>query len=182
MGSAFVRRGLGVIAVIVILLGLCVWFGALAPAPTLGAYPDSDTVGQTPSAYVGSVVEISGRVVHTEPVVIELASRPDSRLLAVTDLTTPVVEGETLRVFGTMTGPGTVSATAAFTVPRSGFVYTYVVSFLAGLWVLSRLLGQWRFAPRAGFVRRAEPRSPAGRLHSRLRPAGDDEEVTDADA
>jgi len=177
MKSALSRTG-AVVALLAVLFGLCVWFGTLAPAPEVGAYPDSDDIGPSPTEYVGTDVEIGGRVVATEPVVVELSYGTASRRVTVTDVSHPVTEGDTLRVFGTLTDSETIRASNSFAVPPSGAVYTYSISFLAGLWVLVRLVTQWRVDSRRGLVRRTRTLRAVRWLRHRVSP----EEVTDSDA
>lgn len=163
------RRVLIVVGLLLVLFGLCVWYGSLGPAPELGAYPDSDDVGATPDPYVGSPVEISGQVVATDPVQIRLEYGADRhRRVTVTGLETTVDPGDELRVFGTLTDAATVEAAAAFTVPPSGFAYTYLVSFAAGVWVLGRIVTGWQFDATDGFSRRPSPRTPLRRLWNKL--------------
>lgn len=148
-----------------VLFGLCVWYGTLTPDPSVGAYPTNDHVGPAPEAFVGGPVELDGDVVATDPVRIEVVYGDDqNRLFTVTDVTIPVHRGDKFRVFGTLTDRNTIRATNAFTVPPSGLVYTYGISFLSGLWVLSRLLLQWRFDVDRGLVRRTTPIDPVARF------------------
>ncbi|WP_318568753.1 hypothetical protein [Salinigranum marinum] len=177
MGQAL-QQAVAVVVLLGVLFGLCVWFGSLAPDPTVGAYPDASDIGPSPAEYVGTDVEIGGRVVATDPVVIELSYGTASRRVTVTDVSHPVAEGDTLRVFGTVRESGAVRATNSFAVSPAGALYTYSISFLAGLWVLARLATQWRFDPARGLVRRTTPRRPVRWLRRRFA----HEEVTDSDA
>lgn len=123
--------------------GLLVWHGTLAPAPEVGDYPNSADLVADYDRYAGDRVAVSGAVVATGPVVVELRSGGDSRRLTVRELSVPVERGDRLRVYGVADPDGTVRAINAFTVPRWGLWYTYAVSFLAGLWVLARLGRHW---------------------------------------
>lgn len=67
--------------------------------------------------------------------------------LTVTDLTIPVTEDEELRVYGVVEADHTIRAIRAFTVPPTGQWYAWAVSFLAGIWVLARLIRYWRIDP-----------------------------------
>jgi hypothetical protein len=82
-------------------------------------------------------------------------------------------------LFGTLTDSETIRASNSFAVPPSGAVYTYSISFLAGLWVLVRLVRQWRFDLRHGLVRRTRTLRPVRRLR---RQGHDEKEVSDPDA
>jgi hypothetical protein len=180
MSSALLRRGVAVVALLGVLFGLCLWFGTLAPDHTVGAYPDSTDVGVAPAEYVGTPVDVGGTVVSTAPVVVELDYGTGSRRVTVTGVSHPVSQGDTLRVFGTLTEPGVIRATNSFAVPPAGATYTYTVSFLAGLWVLGRLALGWRLDDDRGLVRRRTPLRPIRRLRRRLRSGR--REVTDRDA
>jgi hypothetical protein len=100
--------------------------------------------------------------------------------VTVTGVAHPVAEGDTLRLFGTLIDPETVRVTRSFAVPPSGATYTYSVSFLAGLWVLGRLLSHWRLDPTRGLVRRSRPLRPTRWLRRRARDAPSEEAETDA--
>jgi len=62
----------------------------------------------------------------------------------VRDVVEPVGVGDRVRVKGEIVATRTVRASEAFAVPRWGLWYASSVSFLAGLWVLWRLVHQWR--------------------------------------
>ena len=66
--------------------------------------------------------------------------------------------GDKVRVFGTLTDPRTIQSQYAFVVPPSGHWSAWSVSFLAGLWVLARLIAQWTVdVSRLRFYRRDTP-------------------------
>jgi hypothetical protein len=149
-------RVLAVAFLLATLFGLCVWFGSYGVAPALGAYPTEQVVGPTPDQYVGGPVTLAGPVVDTDPVTMRITYRgTEARTLTITDVETPVEPGDELRVFGTLVDEDTVAATTAFAVPPAGYLYTYVVSFVSGLWVLTRLATHWRLDAGA-LVRRTE--------------------------
>lgn len=145
-----------VAALLVTLLALCVWYATFGVVPAQGAYPTEQVVGPTPEQYVGDPVSLAGTVVATDPVTLRITHDAGSRTLRVTNLDIPVERGDELRVFGTLVDEDTVEATNAITIPRDGFVYTVVVSFTAGVWVLVRLFTQWRLHDGA-LTRRDEP-------------------------
>jgi hypothetical protein len=178
MDGPLSRRLVVVSLLLVALLGLCVWFGTLGAVPEYGAYPGTDDVGPTPEPYLEQSVTVDGLVVDTAPVRIRIDYGFDrSRIIVVTNLVNDIQleHGDTLRVFGTLTDEETVRAANAFTVPAWGSSYTYSVSALAGLWVLARLLGQWRLDPAAGLVRRSSPLRPLDRLRNTDADTGGDD-------
>jgi hypothetical protein len=161
MSAPHARRALLVAVLLVGLFGLCLWYGTYGIAPNLGAYPTEQAVGPFSEEYVGDQVVLAGTVVGTDPVEIRIGYGGGHRTITVTDLSAPVQRGDQLRVFGTLVDSDTVRTTNGFTVPPENYLYTYTVSFVAGLWVLTRLVGQWRLAP-TGLVRRHAPRGLDG--------------------
>jgi hypothetical protein len=125
--------------------GLLVWFGSLGPAPALGAYPGEDDLGHDYDAYVGEDVSVSGRVVDTAPTTIVAEyGAGDQMRVTVTNLATDPSEGDALRVYGVARPGQTIRAIDSYAVPPSGHLYTYLISFIAGVWVLGRLVRYWR--------------------------------------
>jgi hypothetical protein len=136
-----VRSRAAVIAtVLVVLGGLCVWYGALSPAPALGDYPDNAVVAEDTESVVGEDVAVVGRVVDTDPLTISVGSDGERRELRLTGTSVTADRGDTVRAFGTLTDTSTLAVEGAFAVPPRGHYYAWGISFLAGLWVLGRLL------------------------------------------
>lgn len=134
-----------VVALLGILLGLAVWYGSLPPAPEQGAYPDTHDLGADYDRYVGERVSVSGTVVSTSPVIIVNTYPPGNTLrLRITDLSIEVEKGNHVHVNGVARPNHTIRAKNAVVVPRSGHLYVWSVSFLAGLWVLGRIIRHWR--------------------------------------
>lgn len=139
---SFRRRLVGLL--LVTLLVLMVWFGSLAPAPALGDYPGTDQLATNADQYRGEHVVVSGTVRTTEPVTIAAEYGTGRTIqLTIAGLTIPVTTGDHLRVYGVVTSDRTIHAHGAFTVPRRGYWYTYIVSLLAGCWVLARIGRDW---------------------------------------
>ena len=134
-------RALTVALLLAGLLVLGVWFGTLQPAPALGDYPDADDLAADYDAYLGEPVAVGGRVVATDPVTID-AFGDDTYV--VTDLAIQPDRDDNLYVFAVVRPDATLEATTAYTVPPWGRTYTYVVSALAGLWVLARIVRHWQ--------------------------------------
>jgi hypothetical protein len=63
---------------------------------------------------------------------------------------TTLTPGDTLQAVGVLTDPRTVRLTNVVVVPRTGLWYAWVTSFVAGLWVLARLLRHWRLVTETG--------------------------------
>lgn len=140
-------HGRAVLVTVLVLaqLGLLVWFGSLNPNPALGRYPGQESLATDYDVYVGERVSVDGRVVSTDPVTIR-AEHPDGSLqLVITDVGHAVTEGDFLQVYGIVEPGGIVRAINTFAVPPTGRWYTWGVSFIAGLWVLGRVIHDWRF-------------------------------------
>lgn len=138
-------RVAGVLILLGLLFGLSVWYGALPPAPNLGAYPSDDELHENFGVYVGDRVTVEGEVVEADPLVIVSSNGAEDPLrLHVIDVRTSVNQGMELVVYGAATEDRTIRAIEMVVVPSWGLWYTYSISFLAGLWVLARLLTGWR--------------------------------------
>lgn len=141
-------RLLGLAVLLCVLFGLLVVAGTLAPDPSMNRYPDHDDLGEDYDAYEGERVEVSGTVVAVDPVVVEHRYDTDGALtLTIENVDEPVEPGQELRVFGTARPGGTIDAEETVVVSRWETYYAWVVSFVAGLWVLTRFLRDWRFDP-----------------------------------
>ena len=145
------RRLLG-LGVLVGLLGGCVvGFGSVTPTPVVGDYPDEASLAVNPDGYVGEYVQVTGTVVRTDPVVIEETYsvwvgdryRHGTVRLRIAGLDRSVRPGQSLQVYGTVRPDGSVQARTSVYVPAKNQLYMYVVSALAGLWVLLRLVRGW---------------------------------------
>ena len=57
---------------VLVLAGLLVWAGTLSPADAQRDFPSEDDVGPNRDAYVGERVTLSGTVVGTDPLVVDI--------------------------------------------------------------------------------------------------------------
>lgn len=122
--------------------------------PDAWVFPRSGDFVDAPDEYLGERVAAAGFVQETDPLVIEASN---ARITVTGSDLSPEV-GDKVRVYGVLTEPRTIDAIHAFAVPPGGLWYTWSVSFLAGLWVLGRLVRHWRFDPRRlSFSARDEP-------------------------
>lgn len=138
-------RALAILGLLVVLGGLAAWYGSLGPAPGLGAYPSQEDLATDADRYLGTHVSVGGQVVTTDPVTIRAEYGAGETIrLTITDLAVTPAEGDHLRVYGVVEADRTIRAHNAFTVPQWGRWYTWSVSFLAGLWVLTRIIRYWR--------------------------------------
>lgn len=141
---------------------LCVLFGLLvvlsigfgvstSQGPRPGQVPTVDHLALSGDTYVGQQVQVSGEVVRTDPIVIVAEYerwqgdhyRRGIRGFTVTGLDTTVTRGQALQVYGTLTSEETIAAVNSVVVPAGNILFMYVISALAGMWVLSRLVRGW---------------------------------------
>lgn len=139
-------RGLALLVLLGALFGLLVWYGSLEPDPSVWALPGPEELGHDYGRYVGDRVAVSGRVVETDPIVIAAQYDVNNvirlRLVGLEDSVT-VSEGARLNVYGVVEPDHTVRVLNVVQVPARGVWYTYTISFLAGLWVLGRIVRYW---------------------------------------
>lgn len=183
-----------VAALLVALLALAVRYGAatVRPAPELAFYPAEDHLAADYGAYVGQRVQVSGIVVGVDPVVIvaEYETWAGGRYragelhLTITNYAGSVAPGDRLQVFGTARPERTVRAERTVAVPGANYRYMYGVSFLAGLWVLARLVRGWTVSWDDLAIRpRAEPPTAGSAIRPRGKAdAGEDENSGDRGA
>ncbi|MEF8829809.1 MAG: hypothetical protein V5A49_12285 [Haloarcula sp.] len=178
MLHSWVGRVAAICVLLAVLFALMVGFGAATPAPALGDYPDGNALAQDPDRHVGEFVQVTGTVVGTEPVEIAVEyeyaadGQRHSGTLTVTvrNVDTVVAEGQSLQVYGTLGPDGTITAENSVSVPAVNYTAMYLVSALAGLWTLGRLLCGWRLDRQTGALcRREEPLRPIQALLARVR-------------
>lgn len=152
--------------ILILLLGLSslfVWGGIdRPPAPQLGIYPEAEEVAQQPSQYQNEQITIHGRVISTDPVIVRAEYEADSGLksidLQIADIGTDVTRGDKLQIFGTLIDAQTIRATNIVVFSEIGRWYTWLISFIAGLWVLVRIINRWTIDLRTGaFSPRSDP-------------------------
>ncbi|KAB1198972.1 hypothetical protein GJR99_11980 [Haloferax sp. MBLA0078] len=111
----------------------------------MGAYPSSTEMGTEYDAWVGEQASLAGTVVETDPVTITDEYRAGEHVtLQVVGADVDAQQGDRLAVFGVVEEDHTIRALNAYTVPPSNYLYMYAVSFVAGVWVLGRLVRTWR--------------------------------------
>lgn len=161
---------------LLVLFGGLVWHGTLEPNPQDGRYPSASDSADRPNDYVDQQVAVSGVVVETNPLVTEtkydvfVAGTYERRSVEYTIVSPPHTPktGRKIQVFGTLTGERTIRA-SRITAYGANPGYMYAVSFLAGLWVLGRLLTQWRLEWSDLSIRRREtPIRISRTLHSQF--------------
>jgi hypothetical protein len=137
-------RALVIICCLTGILGLCVWYGTIPTNPEMGPYPSTERYLSNQDAYRGELVTAGGFVETTDPVVIRATFNDGTVLVTLQNVETPVETGDKLRVFGRYQGGTTVRAKNVIHASQGGLVYTKSISFLAGMWILFRIVRHWR--------------------------------------
>lgn len=181
MQRVYARLG-AVVVLLGLLGGLTVWAGTLGPTPEVGAYPSQDDLVQEYDRYLGQRAVVDGTVISTTPFMIDAtADTGETMRLTIVDLDIAVERGEIVRVYGIVEADATIRALNAYTVSRHGLWYTWTVSFLAGLWVLTRIVRQWRIDSDR-WALEPRPTSLSWRIGIPCQPAAADSEEADTDA
>lgn len=158
------RRVAGIVGLVSLLVLLMIRFGSVSPNPALGNYPSSGHLVVDYGQYVGDRVQVTGTVTRTDPIIIEDdyaiwvgdSYRTGTVRIRITGLERPVRRGQILQVYGIAQPDGAVRPVNSVVVPGINLLYMYIVSALAGCWVLYRLLRGWRLDRAALAVRRRQ--------------------------
>lgn len=135
------------LAILLLLTGLavlCPLYAQQPMNPELGVYPEDDEFVETPDRYIGDAVVTAGTVQQISPLVIEVETPQGIREITIVESALRPDIGDTVRVVGTLTATQTVRSLDGFAVPQTGRWYAWGISFLAGMWVLTRLIQHWR--------------------------------------
>lgn len=164
-------RGQRASLILILLIGLCsllVWGGIERPPdPELGTYPDTERIAQQPDEYQNEQVSFAAQVVSTEPMMVRAEYGTETGIksirLEIVDVRTAATKGETVQIFGILTESQTVQATNIVVYSQSGRLYARVISFVAGLWVLIRIIGHWKIDIKSGaFLPQSETQHRSG--------------------
>ncbi len=140
-------RLLAVALLCLLLAGLGIWAGTLSPDPDANRFPGNSEVAEEPTTLLGDRVTVAGVVVATDPLVIDVFDEPIELTISTpTDSENPAV-GDDVWAHGTLTTADTVAADRVIVRASWEVWYMYLVSLLAGLWVLGRFLRHWQFDP-----------------------------------
>ncbi len=137
-----------VMIVILLLTSLCILFiyhGSLDPAPEMGAYPNEEDLIDDYERYIGEEAEVGGKVISTDPIIIELEHGDRTIDLELTGFDDDVEEGDHLSVYGIVRQDLTFEVKNGVVRPFFNIVYMYVISFAAAMWLAFRILSQWRW-------------------------------------
>ncbi|ESP90100.1 hypothetical protein K933_01027 [Candidatus Halobonum tyrrellensis G22] len=138
------ERGVGLVALLGALFGLCVWYGTLGTDPASWVFPRTAQVFPGPERYIGRRVVLAGEVVSVDPVVVSLAGTDPPVRVLLDGVDRPVAAGVRIRAFGVLESEGTLRTLGVVTTRPGGFVYAATASIVGGLVVIGRLLRDWR--------------------------------------
>jgi len=139
------RRLLAIGLLLGLLFGLSVWHGTLAPNATDGRFPGPEAIAADGDSLVGDRVTVWGTVVATDPIVIETEPRGEPVRFTLTGQAVAGARaGGSVGVHGRLQSATTVAVERALLQEAWELRYLYVISFVAGLWVLGRFLRGWR--------------------------------------
>ncbi|MDQ2049328.1 hypothetical protein RBH26_02400 [Natronolimnohabitans sp. A-GB9] len=164
MSEPYGQRGRALAALVLagLLTGSLVVAGATADDPLESAYPDETDVTPSPETYVGEQVVLGGFVVETDPVVIATRASGYGQFTlvdaddALHNADEPLETDDRVTAFGTLEDESTLAVERTVTREQSETRYMFVVSALAGLWIVGRFARHWQFDRDAvAFVPRA---------------------------
>lgn len=148
--AVLIARLAVLIILIALLAGHLIWFNTVGPNPAMGDYPGGGHLAADYEQYIGERVVVNGEVVDTNPVLVRYGPADDPKLfLTVTELSIQPERGDPISIFGIVRPDHTIEAINVVIHDRRGLSeyglsHTWAVSFLAGIWVLGRILNHWR--------------------------------------
>ncbi|MFC7231868.1 hypothetical protein ACFQMM_11460 [Saliphagus sp. GCM10025308] len=148
-------RVLAGLVLLALLVGCLLVAGTTSDELLESESPDQMDVRQDRAAYVGEQVVIGGFVVETDPVVVATLASGHGRFTLVDvddrvlDADEPLEVNDRVNAFGRLEDESTLVVERAVTRKSSDNGYLYSVSVVGGLWIVGRLVRQWRFDPAA---------------------------------
>lgn len=142
----FKKRVITILILLSLLLTMFIWYGTVEPDPTLNRFPGNKEVLDDPDAYIGMKVDIGGRVMELQPLVINIRYGHHTREIEVDGVDLDDISiGDTLSVFGVLEDENRITAQNTINRPSINVFYMYAVSVVAALWVSVRLYKGWRW-------------------------------------
>ncbi|MFA9418276.1 hypothetical protein [Natrinema sp. HArc-T2] len=143
-------RLLAGVVLLITLVGLLSWASTAVVDPLETTYPDEADVTSNRESYIGERVVLDGSVVETDPLMIATQPNGNGRFSVVHTAdslkrsTGPLETGDRVTVFGTLEDASTLDATRTISTALWESFYMIGISFVAGCWVLARLVRDWR--------------------------------------
>ncbi|UTF54469.1 hypothetical protein [Natronosalvus rutilus] len=148
-------RALAGFVLLALLVGCLLVAGTTSDELLESESPDQMDVRQDRAAYVGEQVVIGGFVVETDPVVVATLASGHGRFTLVDvderilDADEPLEVNDRVNAFGYLEDESTLVVERAVTREPADAGYLYGVSMVGGLWIVGRLIRQWRLDPAA---------------------------------
>lgn len=138
-------RFITIIIFILLLFPLFVYHGSLEPNPEKRIYSGEEELIENYQRYVGRNTKVTGEVVNTTPVKIEIEYGDKTKVLKVKKIDHEVSEGDRISVYGIVRKERTISAINTIVVPPIFYTYMYAVSLIGVSWIVIRIASQWRW-------------------------------------
>lgn len=133
---------------LLLLGGLFVAHGTIDHGDATNRYPTNGDLYESGDALEGDRVVLGGTIADVDPVVFEGDAYGDTVRVTLVGLDRDVSPGDDVWLLATVESGDSVAVERAIVREPWEIRYMYVVSVVAGLWVLGRFLRGWRFDPR----------------------------------
>lgn len=155
--SAASRKVLIVILLIVLTV-FFVWYGSMEPDPEKGDYPHQKHLIEDYEKYRDEKVEVGGKVIETNPLIIEVEHRDKTMNLTIVGAEESPSKDDKVSVYGTVRENHTIESENMVVQPLWRWIYMYGISSIAAVWIGLRLIKQWRWnGKKFAFEVREEP-------------------------
>ncbi len=138
-------RVMAVLMVILVLFTFFIWYGSMSPAPTEGRYPGGEELIGNYEVQLGKKVEVSEKVVETEPLVIEVKHGEKNKEIQITGVKKDIELKDRISVFGEVKEDNTIDAEKVVVYPYWNYIYMYLISIVGVSWLGIRFFSQWTF-------------------------------------
>ena len=134
-----------IVILLLLIFTLFIFYGGFEPDPKQGNYPGTEELIEDYDQYIGEKTDVTGRIVNTGPIRIEIEHGEKEKTLTITDIKEEVEKGDRLSVFGTVRQDNTIEAQNSFSVPFINYAYMYGISLVGATWIFVRIVKQWRW-------------------------------------
>lgn len=149
-----------IMILILILVSMFIYYGSLEPEPSKGNYPGTEQLFEDYDTHVGQTVEVTGDVVKTDPITIEIEHLDEEMELEVTNTNIEADKGDKLQVYGTLRDNRSIQAENVVKIPLINYVYMYAISAVAATWISYRIVTRWRWNGEEFRVEKREKKIP----------------------
>ncbi|GEM_PF-615409 len=145
MFEAKTSRKILIVVLSIVLAVFFVWYGSMEPAPDKGDYPGQEDLIKDYEKYIDEKAEVGGKVIETDPLVIETEYGDRTMDLTIVDAQESPSKNDRVTVYGTVRENHTIEAENMVVRPRWRWFYMYGISGIAAVWVGLRMIEQWRW-------------------------------------